>query len=62
MRKSLIFFFVLMALFVDLDYHRGQAAFLQPIIGDSETHGFDVSNMDRSTSACTNFFQYEKFG
>ena len=30
--------------------------------GDSEKHGFDVSGMDPSVSACANFFQYANGG
>ena len=33
-----------------------------PITIDASKHGFDVSNMDTSVSACTNFFQYANGG
>ena len=33
-----------------------------PLVEASDNHGFDVSNMDKSVAACTNFFQYANGG
>jgi predicted metalloendopeptidase len=32
------------------------------VVAGSESHGFDTANMDRSASACENFFQYANGG
>jgi putative endopeptidase len=36
--------------------------FSVPVFETSEIHGFDPANMDKSASACTNFFQYADGG
>ena len=35
---------------------------LAPNVETAEIHGFDPANMDKSASACTNFFQYADGG
>ena len=42
----------------------GPSVFADSVTVDamSESHGFDVANMDRSVSACQNFFQYANGG
>src|SRR5262245_66408092 len=65
-------FFALVALlgvavcaFVFLTERRTEAKFdlsAVPTVDAPDNHGFDVSNMDTSVSACTNFFQYANGG
>src|SRR4030095_4748872 len=38
------------------------AVFAIAALTRADNHGFDVSNMDTSVSACTNFFQYANGG
>ncbi len=67
MRKALMLIVGLSAIalaFAGFSYRSGKAA---GNIGTSnrvsgDVHGFDVSNMDKSVSACTNFFQYANGG
>jgi len=67
MRKALMLIVGLSAIalaFAGFSYRSGKAA---GNIGNSnrvsgDVHGFDVSNMDKSVSACTNFFQYANGG
>ena len=61
MRKSWTLFPALLAIVGSValvGYPSGQAA--RP--GATEDHGFDVANLDKSVSACTNFFQYANGG
>ncbi|HZE72296.1 MAG TPA: M13 family metallopeptidase [Pyrinomonadaceae bacterium] len=60
MRKSLILcvgLLLVAAALSEFVYSSGRAAVRRP-----DVHGFDVSNMDTSVSACTNFFQYANGG
>src|SRR5882724_887478 len=71
MRKFIAWFCVLLAITFAVLFicnRPGQAADpttnepLVPLIESSEIHGFDPANMDRSASACANFFQYADGG
>jgi putative endopeptidase len=61
MRKSWTLFPALLAIVgavAAIGYPSSQVA----RTGAAENHGFDVANMDKSVSACTNFFQYANGG
>lgn len=73
--RTLVVLIVLVAagfVVASVGYRPGQAAGASSEVGalfassgspdDSEKHGFDVSGMDPSVAACTNFFQYANGG
>ncbi len=66
MRKSITILACLLAIVLAVVGigNRASRAAVSPVatVYSSDNSGFDVSNMDKSVSACTNFFQYANGG